>query len=220
MKRSALLVSFLLFVALSISATYWALRLFKPVARQVIAPPTAPPTEIKLEAASGLFGGRTAAAMATNYQLKGVIAAQNGSGSVAILVADGQPAQIVGVGAEITPGVSVKEVHAQYVILSDGGVLKRVEWPEGSVAMASVDSGDNGRVLSAPTVTGLPNAPVMPAVPALPATPVMPPPAASPAVTTRPGSSVAAGLPPMPNENRPQDNRRLSPQRGGGQNNR
>ena len=191
MKRTTLLISFFLFVALSMSAAYWALTLFKPVARQVVAPPPAPPLEVKLDAANGLFGGRATAAVASNYQLKGVIAAQHGRGSVAIIVADGRSAQIVGVGAEVAPGVTVKEVHAQYVILSDSGVLKRIEWPEGAVALASVQSAENGQVLSAPSVVAIPGA-TPPAVTApRPAT-----------VAARLGSSGAAGLPPMPNEQR------------------
>jgi general secretion pathway protein C len=50
-----------------------------------------------------------------------------GRNSVAILVADGQPAKAFPVGKELSAGVVVKEVHPRYVMLSEGGVLKRIE---------------------------------------------------------------------------------------------
>jgi general secretion pathway protein C len=130
MKRWPILVSFVLFVGLCASATFWAMQLFKPVARPVAFPKPAAKTEIDPEAALSLFGGRAAAAVvASNFQLKGVVVANNALESVAILAADSKPAEAIRVNSEVVPGVTVKEVHAQYVLLSDGGVMKRVELP-------------------------------------------------------------------------------------------
>lgn len=132
MKRWSLAASFVLFVALCASAAYWGLQWFKPAARPVAAPPSAAPAELKLDAAAGLFGGRPAAvAVTSNFQLKGVVVARNARESVAILVADGKPAQAAAVDAEFMPGVSVREVHSDYVLLSEGGVTKRVELAQG-----------------------------------------------------------------------------------------
>ena len=39
MKRWPLLVSFVLFIALCVSATYWGMQLYKPPVRAVAAPP-------------------------------------------------------------------------------------------------------------------------------------------------------------------------------------
>lgn len=140
MKRWPLLASFVMFIALCASATYWSLQLFKPAVRPVAAAPRAARPEQKLDAAAGLFGGRRAAvAVASNFQLKGVVVANNASESVAILSADGKPAQAVGVGSEIMPGVTVKEVNAQYVLLSEGGVVKRVELPESAKSQGRMD---------------------------------------------------------------------------------
>ncbi len=58
------------------------------------------------------------------------MAARNAIEGVALLVADGKPAQAVGIGGEVSPGVSLKEVHPLYVLLSDSGVLRRVELPD------------------------------------------------------------------------------------------
>lgn len=136
MKRMPLLVTFLLFIALCASAAYWGLQLVRPPARPLAAPVVAAPPELPLDVAALLFGGRPqAVGAASNYQLKGVVVAANGRESVAILSADGKPAQAVGLNTEFQPGVSVREVHAQYILLSEGGVMKRVALPEGAKAI-------------------------------------------------------------------------------------
>jgi general secretion pathway protein C len=127
-KRLPLFISFILFVALAASAAYWFQEFKKPPARTMVAPPEQA-TDLTAQDAAGLFGGHQVAA-ASNFQLKGVVAARQVSDGVALLVADGKPTQAVKVGAEVVPGVSLKEVHPQYVLLSDGGVLKRIDLPE------------------------------------------------------------------------------------------
>lgn len=130
MKRLPVLTSFLLFVALCVSAAYWAMQLYKPPTRAVFVPPEASVPELRLEAATGLFGGRASTVVASNYQLKGLVDASHSMESVAILSADGKAAQVYKVGAEVGPGVIVKEVHPKYIVLSDAGILKRVELPD------------------------------------------------------------------------------------------
>jgi general secretion pathway protein C len=80
-----------------------------------------------VDAALGLFGGQTAVATASTYQLRGVVAARDGRGSVAIISANNEPPQAYPVGKEIAPGVTVQEVQPRYVVLVDGGVQKRLE---------------------------------------------------------------------------------------------
>ena len=131
MKRLPVVVTFLLFVALCASAAYWVLQLWRPPVRQVAAPVTVASNDVQLDAAASLFGGRAAAVgVASNFQLKGVVVAENGRESVAILSADGKPAQAVRLNVEFQPGISVREVHSQYVLVSDGGVIKRVALPD------------------------------------------------------------------------------------------
>jgi general secretion pathway protein C len=130
MNRLPLITNFVLFIALCVSAAYWAMQLFKPPARPIAAPPqTTQPEPPKLEAASALFGGHTAAVVASNFQLKGVVAASNAAESVAILSANGKPPKAVRINAEVLPGVTIKEINRGYVLLSEGGVIKRVELP-------------------------------------------------------------------------------------------
>ncbi|MDO8263756.1 MAG: type II secretion system protein N [Gallionella sp.] len=130
MKRWPLIASFVLFVALCVSAAYWAIQLLKPPVRAVAAPPQTAQPAPKLDKAAGLFGGRSSFAVASNFQLKGVVVASNPAESVAILSANGKPAQAVRTNEELMPGVTVKEVQRGYVLLLESGVVKRVELPE------------------------------------------------------------------------------------------
>lgn len=140
MKRWPLVATFVLFIAVCISAAYWAMQLFKPPLRPVAAPPQAVQQAVpRLDAAAVLFGGRQTIAVASNFQLKGVVIASNADESVAILAAAGKPAQAVRNNSEVAPGVKVKEVHPRYVLLSEGGVVKRVELPENTKRQARVD---------------------------------------------------------------------------------
>jgi len=175
MKRWPIIVSFVLFVGLCASATFWTMQLFKPAPRPVAIPKPAGKPELGLEAALGLFGGRaTAVAAASNFQLKGVVVAKNALESVAILVADSKPAEAVRVNAELMPGVTVKEVHSQYVLLLDGGVVKRVELPatapqtraESPLGAAPQTPAAAPTGMSTPVPGGAPNAPSPPPNPA------------------------------------------------------
>jgi general secretion pathway protein C len=81
-----------------------------------------------------LFGGHANAVVASNFQLKGVVVSSNPAESVAILAANGKPAQAVMANAEVIPGVTLKEVNQRYVLLSESGAIKRVELPEDAKA--------------------------------------------------------------------------------------
>ena len=127
MKRLPLIMSFILFIALCVSAAYWAMQIFKPPVRAIAAPPQVERPAPSLDAAAALLGGRTSFAMASNFQLKGVVVASNPAESVAILAANGKPGQAVRTNHEIMPGITVQEVQDDYVLLSDNGAVKRVE---------------------------------------------------------------------------------------------
>lgn len=138
MKRLPLLFTVLAVAALSASLAYWGLQLFKPQQRPIAAVPLQAAPEANLDAAKGLFGGQVAAAAVSNYQLTGVVAA-NGLDSAAIIAADGKPAMAYGVGREVAPGVTIKEVHPKYVLLSEGGAIKRLDLPS-DAGVSSVPS--------------------------------------------------------------------------------
>jgi len=134
MKRLPLITSFILFIVLCMSVAYWSMRMFKPPQRSIAAPPLSMQSAPNLDAAAGLFGGRPSFVVASNFQLTGVIVSDRQSESVAILAVNGKPAQSVRTNEVVMPGVTVKEVHKGYVLLLEGGVIKRVELPENAKA--------------------------------------------------------------------------------------
>lgn len=124
-KRVPLLLSLLGVILLAASLAYWILQLYQPPQRPLAAVPQAALPDPAIDAAATLFGGQVSVASATNYQLTGVVA--DGSSSVAIIVAEGSPPKALRVGKEVAPGITLAEVHPRYVMLSDGGVMKRVD---------------------------------------------------------------------------------------------
>ncbi|MET0983367.1 MAG: hypothetical protein ABWY02_14785 [Telluria sp.] len=125
MKRLPLLFTLLALIFLAVSATYWGMQLYKPQQRPITTVQTAALPEPSPDAAATLFGGQAVTNVVSNYQLTGIVSA--GRDSVAILVADGQPPKALQVGRELAPGVSISEVHQKYIMLSEGGVMKRVD---------------------------------------------------------------------------------------------
>jgi general secretion pathway protein C len=136
MKRLPILFTLLAVIALSASIAYWIMELYKPAQRPLAAMPQASMADPSPEVAATLFGGQAMAAVASNYQLTGVIA--SGANGVAILIADGQPPKAVPVGKEFSSGVVLKEVQPRFVMLSEGGVLKRIELAADDKAGASL----------------------------------------------------------------------------------
>jgi len=153
MKRWPLITSFALFIALCASAAYWAMQLFAPPMRPVAAPAQAIVAAPDLNAAASLLGGRGGAAVASNFQLKGVVVASNPLDSVALLTSNVKPAQSFKTNQEVTPGTTLKEVARRYVLLSEGGVLKRVELPENAKSQMKVDILNNAANTRLPQVS-------------------------------------------------------------------
>ncbi|HEX2530345.1 MAG TPA: type II secretion system protein N [Burkholderiaceae bacterium] len=167
MKRLPRIAVFVLFIALCVSVAYWAMQLFKPPLRPVAAPSQSPRAEARPDAAAALFGGRAAGMTAAgNFELKGVVVAGRPGESVAIIAASGKPAKALGIDAEVVPGVTIKEVHRQYVLLSEGGVTRRVDLPESAKSQSQITTAPVPRV-------AVPVLPPQPS-PAAPATVVNP----------------------------------------------
>jgi general secretion pathway protein C len=165
MKRLPVLLSFMIVLALSASLAYWAMQLLKPTERPIAMTQVQNAPPANLQAAAGLFGGQSVASAASNYRLTGVIAAGDGRGSdgrrsagrrsAAIMVINAKAPQAVPVGRAVAPGVLLTEVHSNYVLLSDGGAIRRVDLDANPKGTAG------GGLLMQP--------PVNPAVPAPPA---------------------------------------------------
>lgn len=206
MRRLPLVASFLLFIALCASLAYWGMQLFKPPLRPVAAPPRSVQADIRPEAAAAVFGGRRGnVAVASNYQLQGVIFSGSPHDSVAILSTDGKPAQAIRVDKEVVPGVTVKEVHRDYVLLSEGGAVKRVELPESAKGQGGIASASPAPVQRAtPPMPGqaIPSRAQAAATPAPPAVPATPPaamtPTPTPTVPSMPGAMAPQAQMPQP----------------------
>jgi general secretion pathway protein C len=151
-KHVPLAAAVTLLCAACASAAYWGLPWFQPPVRAVAAAPQAAPAPPAIDAAAGLFGGAPAGAAASAFQLKGVIEA--GPEGVAILAADGKPAQAVGVGRDVAPGVTVREIHRRYVLLDEGGTVRRLDLPDSAIAGLELVAA------AAPARAELPRAPV------------------------------------------------------------
>ena len=190
-KRLPLLLSLLGVILLAASLAYWIMQLYPPQQRPLAAVPQAAMPDPSIDAAATLFGGQIAVASATNYQLTGVVA--DGRDSVAIIVAEGSPAKALKVGKEVAPGITLAEVHPRYVMLSDGGVMKRVDLATDTKAAAPMGgpAGAPGARAMPPTQVnaGAPDPPMAPgAVPAQP-------------TRTNPGDMGARDNPPPANPN-------------------
>jgi general secretion pathway protein C len=124
-KRLPLLFSLVSVILLAASLAYWILQLYQPPQRPLaaVAHNAMPPPPI--DAAATLFGGQISKASASSYQLTGIVSA--GRDSVAIIVAEGSPPKAIRMGKELVPGITLAEVHPRYVMLSDGGVMKRLD---------------------------------------------------------------------------------------------
>jgi general secretion pathway protein C len=140
MKRLPLLMSFVMFVLLCMSLSYWGMQVIKPKVRSVNAPVNTNTVEPGEGQWGSLFGRNPIAeAAASNYQLKGVVVAAHPLDSAAILSADGKASQTIAVGKELSPGVILQEVHTTHIVISEAGAVKRVDLPQ-SVPNAGVQT--------------------------------------------------------------------------------
>jgi general secretion pathway protein C len=78
-------------------------------------------------AAAALFGGRPQEAGGAQLQLRGIVFA--GPASVAIIAAEGKPARALAMNAEVLPGLTVKQIAARSVLLSERGSERELSLP-------------------------------------------------------------------------------------------
>jgi general secretion pathway protein C len=153
-KRLPFFLSLLGVVLFAVSLAYWIMQLYQPPQRPIAAAPQAAMPDPTIDAAATLFGGQVSVASATNYQLTGVVA--DGNSSVAIIVAEGSPPKALRVGKELAPGITLAEVHPRYVMLSDGGVMKRVDLATDTKPAAAMGGAPGGMPPSGAPPGGMP----------------------------------------------------------------
>lgn len=157
MKRITMFTSFLLFITLCASVTYWVLQWMAPVTRTLVVPAQAERSLPAMSAAANLFGGTTEVVRAVPVQLKGIIRAARPQDSVAIISLEGKPPRALRVNAEVSSGIFIKEVNARGVVLSDHGIEREVRLPQFS-AKPMVDGGNAGARNNTPADQTLPSA--------------------------------------------------------------
>ncbi len=200
MQRAPTVIAFLLFLVLCASIAYWLLQWMAPPPRAVAAPPQAARAEPAVAAAANLFGGRAAAGMA-NVQLKGILRTGSPKGSIAIIAIEGKPARALPANAEISSGLTVREINTRSVVLSDRGAERELTLPAFAAqegAMSSVPGrSPEPQPVASPVQQPAPQQqqPAQPQPPQLPPTPQASGPSSS-------GTS-AAGGPTAPNAQAP-----------------
>jgi general secretion pathway protein C len=130
MKRLPVIAGFLLFLMLCASITYWLLQWMAPSTRPLIVPMPVERALPEMSAAANLFGGNAEAISAISVQLSGIIMADRGADSVAIIALPGKPARSLHVNAEVIEGLVVKKINSRSVVLSERGVDREVRLPE------------------------------------------------------------------------------------------
>jgi len=141
MRPSRLIVIVLLVILIFCSVIYWAIRLrtvMTPVAPAVIAVDAGAQP---VSATMALFGTQPDTDfVGTNMQVSGVVIAPDPNDSIAVLTESGRT-RAFRIGAEITPGTHLAEVHKHYVIVSDGARTMRVDVPRISSQAAGAENG-------------------------------------------------------------------------------
>ncbi len=127
MQRAPAILTWVLLAALCASLAYWVLQWFAPAPRAVAAPPESARPQPAVAAAAVLFGGRPQEAGGAQLQLRGIVFA--GPASVAIITAEGKPARALAVNAEVLPGLTVKQIAARTVLLSERGTERELSLP-------------------------------------------------------------------------------------------
>lgn len=130
MKRLPIVCSFLLFLVLCASMTYWWLQWMAPATRPLIAPVAAERALPAMTAAANLFGGSAEAVPTVQVQLTGIIMANRGGDSLAIIALPGKPSRALRVNTEVVEGLEVKQINPRSVVLSEKGVDREVRLPE------------------------------------------------------------------------------------------
>ena len=126
MKRLPIMSSFLLFLMLCASVTYWLLQWMAPATRPFIVPMPVERAMPEMSAAANLFGGRIEAINPQGVKLTGIIHAESANESIAIISLESKPTRELKVGAEVSSNLILKSIEAFSVVLSNNGVEQRI----------------------------------------------------------------------------------------------
>jgi len=129
MKRLPIIFSFLLFLTLCASITYWLLQWTAPATRPLIAPVPVDRALPEMTAAANLFGGNAEAVSPVSVQLSGIIMASRAADSVAIITIEGKPMRSLHIKDNLISGLVIEEIKATSVVLSSSAGKQEVSLP-------------------------------------------------------------------------------------------
>ena len=130
MKRLPLMCSFILFILLCASVTYWLLQWMVPTTRTLQAVAPAEPALPELSAATQLFGGASTEATSAPLQLSGIIYASKASERVAIIATEAKPARALRLHAEVAPGIIIKQINQRSVVVLENSQQRVIPLPK------------------------------------------------------------------------------------------
>jgi general secretion pathway protein C len=145
----------LLAAAILASVVYWIVRLRSIEEAVPVSIPIS--TAVPPSATTALFGDSPdLLPSAGNLSITGVIIAPDPQDSIAIVVEAGQRPRALRVGASISGGLRLTEVHPRYVVVSDGERSTRIALPERA---AQQDSNADAGAPAAPDASATTAAP-------------------------------------------------------------
>ena len=122
-------VSFLFFVGVWVSVSFWFQQWLSPPKQAVELLPVAEQSMPPLASSANLFGGSEQASILANVQINGVIRSNSSKDSVVIITADGGPSRALQLNAEIMPGIVVKSINSHSVIVAGKGAEREIALP-------------------------------------------------------------------------------------------
>jgi len=128
-ERLPNVVSFLFFIGIWISLSFWFQQWLSPPKQAVELLPLAEQKIPPLTSAANLFGGSEQSSALANVQINGVIRSNSAKDSIVIIAADGGPSRALRLNAEIMPGIVVKAINSRSVIVSGKGAEREIALP-------------------------------------------------------------------------------------------
>ena len=122
-------VSFLFFVGIWMSLSFWFQQWLSPPKQVVELMPVAEQSMPPLASAANLFGGSEQTSMLANVQINGVIRSNSSKDSVVIITADGGPSRALRLNSEIMPGIVIKSINSRSVIVAGKGAEREIALP-------------------------------------------------------------------------------------------
>lgn len=118
---------------LGLVLAYWTWAWFAP--RPAARAPSAPSTDVRVEAAYALFGGaprdrRDGVLTGIAIKLLGVVAAAEGRLGYAVMRIEPREILAVREGEDVSPGIRLAEVHPDHVVLVRNGARESLAWPQ------------------------------------------------------------------------------------------